>query len=427
MLSAEENQLVTRTGPGTPLGQVMRRYWIPAALAQELPEPDCAPVRVKILGESLVAFRDTQGRVGLIDEFCAHRRASLFLGRNEEDGLRCVYHGWKYDVHGKCTDMPNEPAENRFHEKIRLKAYPTIELGNVIWAFLGTPGQLPALPKFEWTQVPETHRHVSKTWQEACNWLQALEGGIDSIHAAFLHRNLNNETSRSGHGPGGYVTRAAAAKIDVHLTDYGLLYGVVGPASEGKNYVRTVHYVMPFHQVRAYPMQRDGKTRRTVMRGHMWVPMDDYNCMVYHWISSADGQPLSAAEIDELEKGSGRAPGDQTADYKPVRNRHNNWLIDRHIQKAETFTGIEGTNTQDEAVQTTMGPIVDRTQEHLGMSDKAIIAARRLLLSAVKTVQDGGNPPGLGTSYYALRGASAPVAENQNWREALKDEMRLPD
>lgn len=427
MLSAEENELVTRTGPGTPLGQLMRRYWIPAALTEELPEPDCAPVRVKLLGESLVAFRDTHGRVGLIEEFCAHRRASLFLGRNEEAGLRCVYHGWKYDVQGRCTEMPNEPPENRFNGKIRLKTYPTVELGNVIWAFMGPAEKVPALPQFEWTQVPQTHRHVSKTWQEACNWLQALEGGIDSIHASFLHRNLTNETSRSGHGPGGYVARAAAAKIDVHLTDYGLVYAVIGPASEGKHYVRTVHYVMPFHQVRAYPMQRDGKTRRMVMRGHMWVPMDDSNCMVYHWISSTDGQPLADEEIAELEKGSGRGLGEQTPDYKPVRNRHNNWKIDRLVQKTETFTGIEGTNTQDEAVQASMGPIVDRTQEHLGTSDKAIIAARRMLLTAIKTAQDGGNPPGLTTSYYPLRGASGPVPENVSWRVTLKEEMRVPD
>jgi phenylpropionate dioxygenase-like ring-hydroxylating dioxygenase large terminal subunit len=427
MLSAEENELVTRTGPGTALGQLMRRYWIPALLSEELPEPDCAPVRVRLLGELLVAFRDTHGRVGLIDEFCAHRRASLFLGRNEEAGLRCVYHGWKYDLHGNCTDMPNEPPENRFQEKIRLKAYQTIELGNVIWAFMGPSEKVPPLPKFEWTQVPETHRHVSKTWQEACNWLQALEGGIDSIHAAFLHRNLTNETSRAGHGPGGYVVAAAAAKIDVQLTDYGLVYAVIGPPSDGKNYVRTVHYVMPFHQVRAYPMQKDGKTRRIVMRGHMWVPMDDYNCMVYHWISSADGQPLSPEEIKELEKGSGRGPGEQTSDYKPVRNRQNNWMIDRLVQRTETFTGIEGTNTQDEAVQASMGPIVDRTQEHLGQSDKAIIAARRMLLGSIRTVQDGGNPPGLTTSFYSIRGAGAPVPESMNWRDSLKDDMRLPD
>ena len=160
----EENELVTRTGAGTPMGEVMRRYWMPAALAWELPQADCPPIRVKLLGEKLVAFRDTQGRVGLIDEFCAHRRASLFLGRNEEGGLRCVYHGWKYDTKGICLDMPNEPQETNFKHAVRLKAYPTAEMGGLIWAYMGPPEKVPPLPKFEWTQVLENYRHLSKMW-----------------------------------------------------------------------------------------------------------------------------------------------------------------------------------------------------------------------------------------------------------------------
>ena len=197
MLSPEENELVTRTDAGTPMGEVMRRYWMPAALASELPEPDCPPIRVRLLGEKLVAFRDSQGRVGLIDEFCAHRRASLFLGRNEESGLRCVYHGWKYDTRGTCLDMPNEPAESNFKHAVRLKAYATAELGGLIWAYMGSPEKIPPLPKFEWTQVPENYRHLSKMWQE-CNWLQALEGAIDNAHAGFLHRALTDKTTRAG-------------------------------------------------------------------------------------------------------------------------------------------------------------------------------------------------------------------------------------
>jgi phenylpropionate dioxygenase-like ring-hydroxylating dioxygenase large terminal subunit len=407
------------------MGDVMRRYWIPVALCEELPEPDCPPIRVRVLGEHLVAFRDTQGRIGLVDEFCAHRCASLFLGRNEEGGLRCVYHGWKYDAEGNCLDMPNEPPESTFKEKIRLTAYPTAELGDIVWAFLGPKEKMPPLPKFEWTQVPRSYRHVSKTWQEATNWLQALEGGIDSIHASFLHRNLTDATSRAGHGPGGYMARVASAKMDVDLTDYGLLYAVVGLAEERKNYVRTVHYVMPFHQVRAYPIRIGGALRRTVMRGHMWVPMDDENCMVYHWTFSYDGKPLAEDDIEKMERDSGRGPGEQSEDFRPMRNRHNNWLLDRQVQKTETYTGIEGTNTQDEAVQTTMGPIVDRTREHLGSSDKAIIAARRLLIRAAKGIREGEDPPGLGTSYYTIRGANKLIPADVDWRNALKDDMRV--
>src|SRR2546428_9899143 len=197
MLSPEENELVTRTGAGTPMGEVMRRYWMPAALAWELPLPDCPPIRVKLLGEKLVAFRDTQGRVGLIDEFCAHRRASLFCGRNEEGGLRCVYHGWKFDVTGRCVDMMNEPEELSFKNKTRQPSYPTVEEGGIIWAYMGPPDLQPPLPKFAWTQAPPTHRHVSKVIEE-CNWLQALEGGIDTSHAPILHRLLVPSSNSGG-------------------------------------------------------------------------------------------------------------------------------------------------------------------------------------------------------------------------------------
>ena len=167
MLLREENEFLTRIGPGTPMGELLRRYWLPAALGSELLEPDCPPVRVKLLGERLVAFRDTHGRVGLLDEFCAHRRASLFLGRNEESGLRCVYHGWKYDVEGRCVDMPNEPPESNFKDKIHLKAYPTVELGGVIWAYLGPKEKTPPPPKFKWTQVPEDVPCFTVNWPSA--------------------------------------------------------------------------------------------------------------------------------------------------------------------------------------------------------------------------------------------------------------------
>ena len=172
MLSGEENELIMRVGQGTAMGNTMRSYWIPALLACEIAEPDRAPVRVRLLGEDLVAFRDTQGRIGLLDEYCPHRRASLFFGRNEECGLRCVYHGWKFDVAGSCIDQLNEPAEHQFEHKVHITAYPTVELGRIVWAYLGPPERIPAPPKFAWTQVPQTHRHLTKVIQE-CNWLQA--------------------------------------------------------------------------------------------------------------------------------------------------------------------------------------------------------------------------------------------------------------
>src|SRR5712692_5556899 len=187
MLPRHENELLTRVGSGTPMGETMRRYWIPACLSREIAEPDGPPVRVRLLGEDLVAFRDSADRIGLLDEFCPHRRVSLFFGRNEECGLRCVYHGWKFDVDGRCVDQMNEPEDLQFKHKIRTQSYPTTEVGGVIWAYMGPRELLPPLPKFAWTQAPATHRNVSKVIEE-CNWVQALEGGIDTSHAPILHR-----------------------------------------------------------------------------------------------------------------------------------------------------------------------------------------------------------------------------------------------
>ncbi len=193
MLTREHNEYLVRTGPGTPMGELFRRYWIPAAMSAELPENDCPPVRVKLLGEKLLAFRDSQGRLGLIDEFCAHRGVSLWFGRNEEGGLRCPYLGWKYDHTGQCVDLPSEPRASGLCQKIKLKSYPCVEKGGVIWAYMGPAGTQPPLPDFEWLNVPASHLYISKRWQES-NYLQALEGGIDSSHVSFLHRyDINSD------------------------------------------------------------------------------------------------------------------------------------------------------------------------------------------------------------------------------------------
>src|SRR5437870_8249162 len=216
MLGPEDNALLTQTGPGTPTGGLMRRYWVPFLLSSELPEPDCPPVRVTLLGEQLVAYRDTNGCVGLLDHHCAHRGASLFFGRNEECGLRCVYHGWKYDLEGRCVDMPNEPPESNFKDKVRLKAYPCRERGGMVWTYMGPPELMPGLPEFEFLMVPDSHRYVSKRLQE-CNWLQALEGGLDSSHIAFLHRgNYSDDLGEIYYGD-------PAPKFFVVPADYGLL------------------------------------------------------------------------------------------------------------------------------------------------------------------------------------------------------------
>jgi phenylpropionate dioxygenase-like ring-hydroxylating dioxygenase large terminal subunit len=415
MLAREENEVLTRVGANTPMGDTLRRYWIPALLAWELPEPDGPPVRVKLLGEDLVAFRDTRGRVGLLDEYCPHRRASLFFGRNEECGLRCVYHGWKFDADGRCLDMLNEPEELQFKQKIRTTSYPTTELGGVIWAYMGPPDLQPPLPRFAWAEAPATHRNVSKVIQES-NWLQGLEGGIDTSHAPILHRTISTASSRHGFKPTHPFVNSKASTIVVDLTDYGYHYAGLR-AYEGTDvYIRTYHFIMPFHQIRPSRTVAGGPA----VAGHIWVPMDDENTMVYNWEFSDE----ALTDEDRLEGRLGNGPldVDQTT-FRSKRNRQNNYLLDRQVQKTETFTGIEGVNTQDRAVQEGMGPIVDRSKEHLGPADKAIIQARRLLLQAVKTVADGGTPRGIDPTYYTLRAAEGVVPRDADWRRILTPQI----
>ena len=249
MVSEADNDILIRTGPGTAMGQVMRRYWMPALLTAELPDTDCPPVRVRLLGESLVAFRDTSGQIGLLEDACPHRQASLFLGRNEENGLRCVFHGWKFDRHGRCLDMMNEPPDSDYKDKINAASYPVLESGGVVWAYLGPGEQAPPPPNFEWTQLPAPHCRISKNRQE-CNWLQGLEGGIDTAHAPILHRKLANDTGRAGIGINPNTSVEGAPTVELETTDYGFRFMGIRNVGEKGIYVRGYHFVMPFHQLR---------------------------------------------------------------------------------------------------------------------------------------------------------------------------------
>ncbi len=421
MLTKDENETLTRVDQGTPMGDLMRRYWLPTLLSSELPEPDCAPVRVRLLGEQLIAFRDTLGKVGLLSEFCPHRLTSMFFGRNEEGGLRCVYHGWKFDTAGNCLDMMNEPPGSDFHTKIKTTAYPVVEMGDLIWAYLGSEDKRPPEPKFEWTQVPSEHRLLTKNWQE-CNWLQALEGGIDTAHAPILHRRITENTDRPGIAVNTNLVKGQAPKIEIDRTDYGYRYAGLRDLGDDRNVIRAYHYVMPFHQFRPLQFGLQGQDPRSLIAGHVWVPMDDENCMVYNWMYNYAGQPLTDADKEE-EFQLGRGPGEMLPDFRTKRNKSNDWMIDRQVQKYETFTGIEGINTQDQAIQESMGPIVDRSGENLANSDMAIVIARRMLLDAASTVADGGDPPGTGDSYYNVRAIDAILPSDVDWRESLDDQM----
>ena len=415
MLDQALNEAINRVGPGTPMGDAMRRYWLPALLSLEIPEPDCAPVRVTLMGEDLLDFPDTDARVGLVQEACPHRRASLYFGRNEECGIRCVYHGWKFDVEGNCVDQMNEPR--KFNDRVKITAYPTLEMGGVIWAYMGPAEKKPAPPAFELTQVPETHRYMTKVWQE-CNWLQAMEGGIDTSHAPILHRKLTDETDEPGISPNSPFLQGAAPDLEVETTDYGFRYFGIRSIGEDKTFVRGYHYVMPFTQLRP---SRYGKT---VVDGHFWVPMDDYNVMVYNWGYSWGDDPLP--EEDSALKDSGnnlQGDVDPANNFRSIRNRDNNYMLDREIQKTQTFTGIRGINAQDRAIQESMGPIVDRTQEFLGPADIAIVAARKLLEEAIETVKDDGEPLGVAPTYYNIRAAQDTYAKNDNWKDGLISRM----
>src|SRR5882672_5157122 len=246
MLSREDNELLCRVGRGTPMGELMRQYWMPAALSSELPERDGVPLRVRLLGEDLIAFRVSSGAVGLVRNSCPHRGASLFYGRNEAEGLRCVYHGWKFDVDGRCVDMPNEPIESDFKSKASATAYPCVEIAGVIWAYMGPPATMPVLTTQEWMRVPIERSEVCRHLGD-CNWLQLLEGGIDTSHSSFLHRTFAREGALTTQA---YRARSTAPRLEVVLTDYGFTYaGLRSLAEESQIYARVYQFVLPFHQM----------------------------------------------------------------------------------------------------------------------------------------------------------------------------------
>ena len=420
MLTKENNETISRIGPGTPMGEVMRRYWMPAMLSEELEEIDGPPKRVRLLGEDLVAWRDSEGKIGLMQNSCPHRGASMFFGRNEEAGLRCVYHGWKFDITGACVDMPNEPAESNFKHKIKATAYPAEERGGVIWAYMGPADKQPPLPGYEWARLPKGHSFISKTFED-CNWLQALEGGIDSSHSSFAHRTFSNDKAT---GLRSFRNRSTAPRLEVVTTLWGYTYASLRHLQEeNQDYVRCYQFVMPFQQMRAGGIE--GMVDRVWVNGHLWVPIDDYNTYAYNFQYARDGGPMDKQQWLNNEHGAGRGPQDflPGPDYKLIANSSNDWQIDRTMQKNINFTGITGTNTQDFALQVTMGPVYDRTKEHLGSADTAIIAARRLLLKAVADVQAGHDPQGnRGEGDYA-RPAENVIGGDVLWTEFFAKEV----
>ncbi|HEX2229778.1 MAG TPA: Rieske 2Fe-2S domain-containing protein [Candidatus Binatia bacterium] len=374
MLSGVDNELLTRTNAGTPMGNLIRRYWVPALLSEEIAAADGPPVRVKMLGEELVAFRDTRGRVGLLGEHCAHRGTSLFFGRNEECGLRCVYHGWKYDIDGHVLETPAEPGASDFRKKLQHTAYPTREAGGVIYAYLGPRNQMPLFPNYEWTQVPLERTYVTKCLLE-CNYLQGLEGECDSSHLSFLHRAFN----RNGNQP---LYQADAAPLyETEDTDFGVRLIATRNAPEQQRYVRISSFVMP-----VYGCVPAGRAAGELdgYEIHVYVPADDTHCWRYD-IGFRRGRAVREEEVHRRTQ--------INPDYTRVRNARNNYLQDRQAQRTHSFTGIQDFLNHDACATESMGAICDRSKEHLGVSDKAVIAVRKFLLTTVKELQAGKEPP----------------------------------
>jgi phthalate 4,5-dioxygenase len=401
MLNREESEILIRVGSGTPMGSLLRRYWVPACFSSQLPAPDCPPVRVKLMCEKLVAFRDTKGRVGLLDERCPHRTASLFFGRNEDCGLRCVYHGWKFDVNGACIDMPSEPAGSNFMNKVRVTAYPCVERGGVVWTYMGPPEKKPEFPDLEWTMVPESHRFVTRHIQES-NWLQAFEGGFDTSHLTFLH--------------GGTVKPTRLPSVyDVAPMDFGFV-AVTGRDMTDGTWEWTANVMlMPFHKIIA----------SNPMGAHAWVPIDDETTM--NWcIDFNPLRPFTDADLERSKAWRGihtrNIPGTDCA----AQNKANDYLIDRALQKSGTsYTGIFGLGVQDCGIQESMGPIADRTIEHLGVSDTIIIKLRRLLLQTLDEVGRGKEPPGLEPRSWRVRSARYKLPSGRPYEYGFDAHVRV--
>ena len=395
MLTPRNNELITQTGPGTPMGEYLRRYWIPALTTSELAEPDSPPLRLKLLGEALVAFRTTSGEVGLIQENCPHRGASIFFGRNEEDGLRCVYHGWKFDTKGDCVDMPSEPAESNFKSKVHATAYPTLERGGFVWTYMGPAELMPELPQYEWTMVPDDHVVTSRRIQN-CNFLQAVEGGIDSAHVPFLHGILDPKERQAPSRK--YLYGDLAPRLMVEETDYGFAYGAQRDAEDDSYYWRFTPFMLPFFTVIPgfAPSNESQEAEDLTYSGHGWVPQDDGSCWMftYSWNASrplreTEGHPAHYVEL-------------QPGKLIPTASPENDYFINRDVQRTQTYTGIANGSIQDAAIQESMGAVFDRTQEHLGTTDRAIIALRNLYLDAVRDLLEG-TEPSLPTSERSFR------------------------
>ena len=428
MLSAADNETLTRTGAETPMGQYFRRFWQPVALSRELPENDGAPLRVNIMGEELIAFRNAKGAVGLTDSRCPHRGANLYFGRNEDCAIRCVFHGWKFDMEGRPVELPNVPAGSRYHETIRLQAYPTREYGDVVWAWLGPredeTALLPEVPALEFGAVPASHRYVTKKLQE-CNWAQSIEGALDTSHFSFLHMPAPGVASNANADAPADEKRLRWIRDDpmpefsVLEHDVGFVVGGARRADGEERYWRTTQFALPAHSTT--PSTLPGETHF----GYTWVPIDDFNCWIYTYAWNPV-RPIGDEERAKFRAGHG-VIAEVDAQFMPIRNRANEYLIDRTQQKHVTFTGVRGVAEQDAMIQDSQGRIVDRTREHLSASDAAIVRFRRTVLGGAKALQEGIEPVAASRhASYRLRSGSWIAGEGVSFEQVMRERFGHP-
>jgi phthalate 4,5-dioxygenase len=427
-MQSSDSADLTRVGPGTVMGTFMRQYWMPAAMSKEL-TADGEPIRLKILGEKLMAFRDTNGRVGILDHRCPHRCASLFMGRNEESGIRCVYHGWKFDVDGNCVDMPSVPPHQDFKEKVHAKAYKTAERNGLIWVYMGDRKDPPPLPVIEANMIPD-----GEIWclQRECNWLQALEGDIDTSHVGFLHVGMLTPDDLPEDHPMRPTVLNRSPDYDVKSAEWGTMYGAHRPNDDGQTSWRVAHFMFPFWT------QTPNARFATRAIARAWVPMDDEHSMLFDISGGVDeGNPAYTSKRksgEMLYEKFEYAPNttDWLGRWRCVDTQVNDWGIDRESQRTNVqFTGIANITIQDQAVTESMGPITDHDFENLAPTDQMIaLTRRRLLLTARAFANKGAVPPGVDNPdiYFKARAGSflfdpaAPLTEA--YEAQLKDAVR---
>ena len=426
MSKARDREDLTRVGPGTVMGEFMRQYWIPAALSGEL-VADGDPMRLLLLGEKLIAFRDSSGRIGVMDQRCPHRCASLFLGRNERNGLRCIYHGWKFDATGQCVDMPSVPADQDYKAKVRAKAYRTAERNGIVWVYMGAREAAPPLPAIEVSLLPQAEM-TQHFVQRRCNWLQALEGEIDTAHFGFLHMGSIEPDDLDPDDPLRYTVMNRTPEYHVADAPWGTTYAAYRAADPGRLYWRVANFLFPFWA------QTPAGAFPTHVGARAWVPMDDEHTMFLHLHWQAASPSVPARRRD------GTAPMYLTRhhDYRPNdsgwygrwrlrADETNDWQIDRAAQRAnQSYSGIGNIHLQDQAITESMGPVSDHTFEHLGPSDRMITATRRRLLRAARAWQKSGTvPPGVDDPalYYEARSGFFLTEEGLDWRTAYRRQV----